>query len=216
MPHAQSQLHHLAHHDSLTGLPNRTLLNLRLRHSVERSLRSGEICAVLFLDLDGFKAVNDRLGHHAGDELLRQVSARLRGRIRQNDTLARLGGDEFVIIMEGIAHQREAERLAAALIERVSTPFELSDGNRAEIGASIGIAFCPEHGADATSLLRNADGALYDAKSAGRGVWRTHEPTQIVRILDEAAFQSRSAADQTGRSIILHAPQAGSPQPNFD
>ena len=172
MEHATSHLQYLAHHDALTGLANRSLLALRLRHSIERAHRDGRQCAVLYLDLDGFKQVNDRLGHDAGDDLLRRVARRMSRRLRDNDTLARLGGDEFVLVLEQLAKDTDAEEVARSIIVRLTRWFRLRNGNKVSVGVSIGISVYPMVGNDADSLLRRADLALYHAKSAGRGTMR--------------------------------------------
>ena len=121
MRHAQTHLEYLAHHDVLTGLPNRSLLYSRLRHTLERARRDGTLCAVLLVDLDGFKAVNDTLGHEAGDELLQLAGNRMRQRLRDSDTLARLGGDEFVVVLDHLAAPEDVAQMARALIEQLSS-----------------------------------------------------------------------------------------------
>ena len=171
IPHAETQMERLAHHDALTELPNRLLLNSRLAHTLERTQRSGGRCAVMFLDLDKFKPVNDQMGHEAGDELLKGVAKRLRLHLRDNDTVARIGGDEFVVVLEDLASAEGAEVVARAIIERMQRPFALSGEREAHIGCSVGIAMFPQDGADAETLLRHADAALYAAKAAGRGTF---------------------------------------------
>jgi diguanylate cyclase (GGDEF)-like protein/PAS domain S-box-containing protein len=176
MQHATSHLQYLAHHDSLTGLANRSLLALRLRHTIERARRDSGRCAVLYLDLDGFKVVNDSLGHDAGDDLLRRVARRMSRRLRDIDTLARLGGDEFVLVLEHLSNDADAEDVARSLISRLTRWFRLSDGSKVSVGVSIGISVYPSDGEDAETLLRRADVALYRAKSAGRGTLKfAHE-----------------------------------------
>ena len=164
-----AQLEHLAHHDPLTGLPNRLQLKSRLTHAIETVRRRNGVGAVLFIDLDRFKPVNDMLGHRYGDELLQQVVQRLRQRLRESDTLARLGGDEFVAVLDELASPEDAALVAASLIEQAALPFHLSNDHTAEIGCSIGIALFPEDGADTDEVLHNADIALYQAKEQGRG-----------------------------------------------
>jgi diguanylate cyclase (GGDEF)-like protein/PAS domain S-box-containing protein len=172
MQNAMSHLQYLAHHDPLTGLANRSLLALRLRHTVERARRDGGRCAVLYLDLDGFKLVNDRLGHDAGDDLLRRAARRMSRRLRDIDTLARLGGDEFVLVLEQLAADADAEDVARSIIARLTRWFRLRNGNKVSVGVSIGISVYPTDGDDAEALMRRADLALYRAKSAGRGTMR--------------------------------------------
>ena len=172
IPHAETQMERLAHHDALTELPNRLLLNSRLAHTLERTQRGGGRCAVMYLDLDHFKPVNDRLGHEAGDELLKAVAKRLRLHLRDNDTVARIGGDEFVVVLEDLSSPEGAEVVARAMIERLQRPFVLAEQHEVHIGCSIGIAMFPQDGLDAETLLRHADAALYEAKRAGRGAFR--------------------------------------------
>ncbi|MBL8710081.1 MAG: EAL domain-containing protein [Rhodospirillaceae bacterium] len=169
---SESQLIHLAHHDPLTNLPNRLLLSSRLSHAVARAHRTGAIGAVLFLDLDRFKNVNDSLGHPAGDELLLAVAKRLGSRIRESDTLARLGGDEFVVLAEDIAEPAQVASLAQSLIDQFERPFHLTGGHEVYIGTSIGISLFPEDGAHADEIIKHADAALYRAKEEGRGIYR--------------------------------------------
>lgn len=176
MNRVQTALERLAHHDALTGLPNRLLLMSRLAHSLERAHRDGKLCAVMFQDLDRFKQVNDALGHAAGDELLQQVAGRMGKRLRDVDTLARLGGDEFVVVLEGIDDVDAAAGVAQSLIDALNVPFTLEGGNEARIGASIGISFYPGDGTTAEALLERADKALYAAKREGRNMWRMASP----------------------------------------
>jgi diguanylate cyclase (GGDEF)-like protein/PAS domain S-box-containing protein len=164
-----SQLEHMAHHDALTGLPNRLQLKSRLTHALETVKRNNAVGAVLFIDLDRFKHVNDSLGHRFGDELLQQLVQRLRHRLRESDTLARLGGDEFVAVLERMATPEDAALVAINLIEQAALPFQLSEDHTAQIGCSIGIALFPTDGENADELLHNADLALYQAKEQGRG-----------------------------------------------
>jgi diguanylate cyclase (GGDEF)-like protein/PAS domain S-box-containing protein len=181
MHHATSHLQYLAHHDLLTGLANRSLLSLRLRHTIERARRDGGRCAVLYLDLDGFKLINDRLGHDAGDNLLRRVAGRMARQLRDIDTLARLGGDEFVLVLEHLSQDADAEGVAQSIIHRLTRWFRLSDGSKVSVGVSIGISVYPDDGNDADTLLRGADLALYRAKSAGRGTLKfAHERLEEV------------------------------------
>ncbi|MEZ5612548.1 MAG: diguanylate cyclase [Rhodocyclaceae bacterium] len=172
MNRVETELERLAHHDTLTGLPNRLLLMSRLEHSIERARRDRLLSAVLFLDLDRFKQVNDTLGHAAGDALLRQVAERLRRRLREVDTLARLGGDEFVIVLEGLQNPLEAARIAEALIDELRPAFDLDEYGEASIGTSIGIGIFPDHATALDVLLESADKALYTAKREGRNRWK--------------------------------------------
>ncbi|HEX5803517.1 MAG TPA: EAL domain-containing protein [Azospira sp.] len=163
---AHRQLHHLAHHDPLTGLPNRVLFDDRLDNAIEHALRHDERCLLLFLDLDGFKVINDTLGHAVGDALLRVVGERLKNALRASDTVARLGGDEFVILA-GSVHPDYAAQLAAKILAELREPIEVC-GEQLAVTGSIGIAVFPDNGADSQQLMRAADMAMYTAKSEGR------------------------------------------------
>lgn len=164
---AQVRLDFLAHHDVLTELPNRLLFNDRLRHAIELARRDGRLLALLFIDLDRFKTINDSLGHHIGDQLLIQAAKRLLSLVRSSDTLARLGGDEFVVLMQTGASHATAAQLAHKIIAGFKQPFSI-DGKELHIGCSIGITLFPEDGTDADTLLKHADVAMYRAKEAGR------------------------------------------------
>ncbi len=167
---------HLAYHDPLTDLPNRTLLMDRLGHALTVAKRQGGLLGLLFIDLDGFKAVNDQLGHHVGDELLQDMAERLRASVRSSDTVARLGGDEFVVLMEHIDTAQECAILAAKITSCLTWEACKETGT-IRVGASIGIAVYPENGTEAKTLLQHADAALYEAKAAGKGVFRFHQST---------------------------------------
>jgi diguanylate cyclase (GGDEF)-like protein/PAS domain S-box-containing protein len=177
---AESHLQYLAQHDCLTGLPNRSLLYLRLRHSLERALRAGTSCAVLFLDLDGFKAVNDTLGHEAGDELLRIAAERMTLRLRESDTLSRVGGDEFVVVLEQVTTPADVGAVAEHLMQELTIPFKLRSACDVRVGVSIGISVSAHDATDPDTLIRHADAALYQAKSAGRGTSRFYAPDDGV------------------------------------
>jgi diguanylate cyclase (GGDEF)-like protein len=163
----QALVAHMAHHDVLTNLPNRLLFRDRLQQAAAR-VRRGEAMALLYLDLDHFKPVNDSFGHAVGDALLKAVADRMRATARDTDTVARLGGDEFVIIQVGIKQASEAELLARRLAKAVSEPYEIA-GHTIVIGTSIGIAIAPHDGTDPEGLLKMADHALYQCKAKGRG-----------------------------------------------
>lgn len=168
---ATSRIEELATRDPLTGLPNRLLLSDRLDHSITGARRANRMLAVMFIDLDGFKAVNDRFGHGMGDELLKVVGNRLSRLVRKGDTLARLGGDEFIVLLDAIKARDDAAQVAEKIIAEVSRPYEI-DGLQLEIGATIGIAIFPDHGDESALLLRHADTAMYAAKAEGRGTYR--------------------------------------------
>jgi diguanylate cyclase (GGDEF)-like protein/PAS domain S-box-containing protein len=178
---AEARIAYMAHHDALTNLPNRVLFNERLDEALTRLARSGENLAVLCIDLDHFKSVNDTLGHPVGDLLLRQVAERLGACLRKSDMVARLGGDEFAVVQTPVTGPNEASTLATRLIEVLSLPFDL-DGHEVVVGASIGIALAPDDGDTSEALLRNADMALYRAKSDGRGTSHFFEPEMDRRL----------------------------------
>lgn len=165
---SEEELARLAHYDPLTGLPNRLLLQSRLEHAIDRAERHGEQVALLFIDLDRFKTVNDSLGHVAGDQLLLDAALRLRERVRDEDTLGRFGGDEFLLLLEPIDGPEEAAIVARDLLAVLAQPFRLAGSSEVYIGASIGISIFPDDGATAADLLRDADAAMYQAKDHGR------------------------------------------------
>ncbi len=173
--HSEAELERLAHYDPLTNLPNRTLLHAQLAHALDRSARHKEKVAVMVLDLDGFKTVNDSLGHPAGDLLLQSISARLLALLRREDLVARLGGDEFAVIIEDVGHGNNPGLIAEKIIQAVAEPLELN-GHGARVTASVGIAIFPDDGRDTTSLLQAADMAMYASKQAGRNTSRFHHP----------------------------------------
>lgn len=180
---SEAQLEFLAHHDPLTRLPNRLMLISRLGHAIEVARRDNSQLALLMLDLDRFKNVNDSFGHLAGDELLQQVAKRLTERLRGVDTVTRLGGDEFTVLLEEIAQPEDAARVAESIISSLENAWTLSNGVEVRIGASVGISVYPGHGDTALELLQHADAALYQAKAAGRGCARyfSESLTQAAR-----------------------------------
>jgi diguanylate cyclase (GGDEF)-like protein/PAS domain S-box-containing protein len=169
----EQELRHRAHHDPLTGLPNRVLLRDRLEQSIEQAKRRAEIVAVLFVDLDGFKKVNDRLGHSAGDEALRVLAARLQGAVRSSDTVARLGGDEFVVILPNVGTTIGAEAVARTILGRVQEAIRL-EGGTVCITASIGLALYPDDAEKAATIVKLADDAMYRAKVSGKCAYALH------------------------------------------
>lgn len=193
-----TKIQQLAFYDPLTGLPNRRLMAERLRYGIEYGSRENKRMAVMMMDLDKFKAVNDNFGHAAGDELLKQVAARIQDRIRRDvDTVARLGGDEFIVLLKDIAHVDDAARVAEGIVADLSKPFQLSPSENAQIGASIGISLFPDHGSDPDLLIDHADTALYHAKDAGRGCFAyfSEELTQMVRERIELEARLRRAIE---------------------
>ena len=184
----EDQLRHQAFHDSLTGLANRALFEDRLRQALARTLRTGQTLAVLFLDIDDFKTINDSLGHDAGDALLNAVAARIDSVVRPSDTPARLGGDEFAVLLDGIDSHEEAHRIARRIVEVLSDAVTLSHHDLI-VTASIGVAFGAEP-AQAGELLRNADMAMYAAKEAGKGSIKTFEPMMHRRAVTRLALRA--------------------------
>ena len=167
----EQKLAHFAHHDYLTDLPNRILFLNSLGHSLLLAKRNSYKVAALFLDLDGFKKVNDTLGHDAGDQLLCEVSTRLKGAIRASDTVARIGGDEFTFVLNNIGSDENASLIANKIIAALSEPFELK-GQRCHVGGSIGISMYPENSGDTETLIKQADEAMYLAKQSGKNTYR--------------------------------------------
>ena len=184
---AEERIAHLAHHDALTGLPNRKLFYLELEQALKR-VRRGERLAVLYLDVDHFKRVNDTLGHSAGDKLIKGVADRLRGCVRDIDVVARLSGDEFAIIQSSLTENSDAAVLAARVREAVHEPFEL-DGNQVIVDASMGISLAPDDASDVNELMKTADIALYEAKGMGRGTYCFYEPQMNARIQARAELE---------------------------
>jgi diguanylate cyclase (GGDEF)-like protein len=204
------QLASMAYHDVLTGLANRVQLEEHLTVALARARRHGGAGALLYIDLDFFKVVNDTLGHDAGDELLRQVAARLSSRIRAGDVLARHGGDEFMLLLADIGTdaRRAADIVAHDLLATLEEPFSLQ-GHEFEVAASIGAALFPRDAADATSLLKHADAALYEAKRGGRGGVRFHAP-QHAPSAAQLTLTARLRRALTQGELELHY------QPVFD
>ncbi|MCG6966089.1 MAG: EAL domain-containing protein [Chromatiaceae bacterium] len=164
---SEHKLWQLAHHDALSNLPNRLLLNARLEHAMQRAHRTSGGLALLFIDLDRFKNINDSLGHQVGDELLCKIAARLRAAVHEDDTVARLGGDEFVVLLDDVAEPNDARRIAERIIERISEPVSIS-GRSLVTTASLGISLYPGDAQDPNTLLKHADAAMYRAKTQGR------------------------------------------------
>ena len=202
---AEGRIAHMARHDALTNLPNRVLFRERMDEALASLRPGGSPVAVLCLDLDNFKQVNDTLGHPVGDALLWEVAGRLKAQLRERDVIARLGGDEFAIIQFD-TNLKEASALADKIVESIACPFEV-DGHQVLVGTSIGIAIAPEDGLDADQLLKNADMALYKAKADGRGTFRFFE-----REMDAKAQQRRilemelRAALQNGEFDVFYQP----------
>lgn len=200
------RLERLANYDSLTGLPNRTLFMDRLGHALRRAVRNRIGTALLFLDLDRFKKINDTLGHGVGDAVLRDTAERLCRCVRGSDTVARLGGDEFTIILEDVEVPRGVERVAREILAALSAPRTI-DAHTLFVTASIGIAICPKDGESADELLRRADRSMYLAKGGGRGDYRFHDGASDASALHDLAVETalREAADK-GEFYVEYQP----------
>ncbi|WP_082491324.1 EAL domain-containing protein [Duganella sp. Leaf126] len=194
---AEARVHHMAYHDSLTGLPNRALLSERLDRAMSNARRAQRQLAIMFIDLDRFKTINDSLGHMTGDQLLREVADRLCCAVRAGDTVARLGGDEFVVLLPAIAAADEAGAVASQIIAALERSFPI-EGYQLHITPSIGICIYPDHGADVATLMRNADTAMYHAKATGRNNYQYFEP-----VMNQAAAQ-HFELESNLRSALAH------------
>jgi len=193
---ARAKIHQLAFYDPVTELPNRVLFQRRAAEIFSEPLHDGAMLAVHYLDLDGFKTVNDTLGHHVGDELLKQVGQRLRSSIGEDDVVARLGGDEFAILQRSASTKREIRRLASGLITLINQPFDLH-GYTVTVRTSVGIAIGSRRGDDWAGLMRQADLAVYRAKSDGGGTYRMFDPDMFKR-----AIVRRSVEQDLSRSNL--------------
>ncbi|WP_153108759.1 bifunctional diguanylate cyclase/phosphodiesterase [Propionivibrio limicola] len=189
MKEYQRQLEHVAHYDSLTGLPNRVLLADRLRQSMVLSMRRGLSLAVLYLDLDGFKPVNDRYGHDVGDKLLQTVAQRMKDVLREGDTISRIGGDEFVAVLVDLEHEPDCLPVLERLLHAASMPLPVN-GHTIEVSASIGVTFYPQDKGDADLLMRHADQAMYHAKQEGKNRYYVFDVVQ-----DEATLRQKELVD---------------------
>ncbi|MES2296483.1 MAG: EAL domain-containing protein [Pseudomonadota bacterium] len=206
---AELALLHQATHDALTGLANRALLQDRLDQAIAFARRAGHIAAVLFIDLDRFKNINDSLGHEAGDDVILEVGRRLQMCTRAGDTIARLGGDEFVLILPNLASGDQVAPLAQAVLDALMEPMVLG-GHEVSPVASIGISLFPRDGADRQAMLKNADTALYRAKDRGRGCFQFYAQEMNARTLDRLALESRLRHALERREFVVHY------QPQFD
>ncbi|WP_295387558.1 bifunctional diguanylate cyclase/phosphodiesterase [uncultured Thiodictyon sp.] len=206
---AQQRLDFLAHHDALTGLPNRSLLEDRLAHAIRRTRRDGGHLALLLLDLDGFKTINDTLGHAVGDRVLAAVGTRLTERLRGTDTLARHGGDEFLVLLDGNIDASGAAAAAESCLQELTAPIAI-EANNIHVSASIGIALYPTDGSDAETLLQSADLAMYRAKQRGRGRYQFHSPEMT------AAIQGQHALEVALRGALARGELAVHYQPQID
>jgi diguanylate cyclase (GGDEF)-like protein/PAS domain S-box-containing protein len=200
---SELELDHFAHHDELTGLPNRRLLGLKLDKAVAGAMQDGTTGAVVFVDLDRFKLVNDSLGHGAGDELLLLATQRLKATLRADDFLARFGGDEFIVLLERTSRQG-ASQVASNLIRQLSEPFFLSTGEEIYIGASVGICLFPEDSTSAGQLLQHADAALYQAKASGKSICKFYSSDLTARANTRLSLESLLRRALSRNEFVLH------------
>lgn len=200
---AEERLQYLVHHDSLTDLPNRLLFMDRLSQAMARVRWHNRLVAILFLDLDRFKRINDTLGHDVGDQLLKVVAERLRACIRTGDTVARMGGDEFTIILSDVAQVEDVPRVAQKIIDAISRPFSLM-GQELFITVSMGISLFPNDGQDAQTLVKNADVAMYRAKEQGRNHYQHYSPAMNVRTLERLALENNLRHALERKELLLH------------
>ncbi len=200
---AEEAFRHDAFHDALTGLPNRALFSDRLEQALARSKRSQQRLAVMFMDLDKFKSINDTLGHGAGDELLKVVATRLRSRIRQQDTVSRLAGDEFMLLINALPGVDTALHVADATLDCMRMPFRFEE-HTMHVGASLGIALYPEHGQDAESLMKAADVALYQAKEQGRNRYMLFKPGMTNPSTEKMVFENDLRSAVSDERLVVH------------
>jgi diguanylate cyclase (GGDEF)-like protein/PAS domain S-box-containing protein len=200
---SEEQIHFQAYHDALTGLPNRLLLQDRLTQALAYAQRRHGTLALLFLDLDAFKLINDSLGHAVGDRLLRAVGERLSEAVRLEDTVARVGGDEFLLLLPHLAATEDAARTAQKLLDTFATPFSI-DGHELHVSASVGAALFPDDGTDADTLLRNADAAMYFAKESGRNNYQLCTRALTARAVERLSLERelRRALDRNEFTLV--------------
>ncbi len=205
---SEERLERLAHYDSLTELPNRLMLQFRLEHALQTAARQQHLVAVLFIDVDRFKHVNDSLGHPAGDEVLRMVAQRMSTRLREGDTLGRLGGDEFLVILEDVTHPGEAATVAAAIMQLMREPISLGSDHEVYVSISVGISLYPGDAQSVTELIQHADSAMYLAKENGRNNFKYYT-TELTAAADaRLALDSRMRrALGRGEFVVYYQPQ---------
>lgn len=201
---SEARFEHLVHYDPLTALPNRQLLQSRLTHALDNAKRLTQRLAVLYIDLDRFKNINDSLGHPAGDELLEALAKRMLERLGGVGTLGRLGGDEFLLILENLQRPEDAAGVAKNLIELLDQPFLLPSGHEVFVGASIGISLFPENGASCTKLVQHADVAVYQAKESGRNTYAFYTPALTVTANERLDLEARLRHALVQGEFLLH------------
>ena len=200
---AEERVHHLAHYDELTGLPNRNMFNQRLSHALIQARRHDKPLAILFIDLDRFKNINDTLGHGAGDRVLKEIAQRLRGCLREADTVSRLGGDEFVVLIEGASRPADVAEVAQKILAAVARPL-LLESQEFHLTASIGISACPGDSDDEQSLMKNADIAMYRAKEQGKNQFQFYSAQINVHTLERVALESDLRHALERKEFVLH------------
>lgn len=200
---AKIELDHLAHHDVLTGLPNRILLHDRLDQAIALTRRSGKQLAVLFMDLDRFKHINDSLGHGVGDQLLQSVGQRLLACVRQSDTISRQGGDEFVALIPDIDHAEDAALAAQKMLAAIALPHRIEQHDL-HIGASVGISIYPDDGQDAETLIKHADTAMFHAKDKGRNTYAFFEREMTARAIARQSIEASLRLALERQEFVLH------------
>jgi diguanylate cyclase (GGDEF)-like protein/PAS domain S-box-containing protein len=200
---AESNLTFFANHDALTGLPNRAMFNERLAQALARAHRYNKMAAVLFIDLDRFKIINDTLGHDAGDRLLKQLAERLRECLREGDTVGRQGGDEFVVLIEDVTDPNQVTGVAQKMLETIAQPYRIA-GQEFHVTASIGISICPDDGRDQHALLKNADIAMYRAKERGKNNYQFYSAQMNLHSFERLALETslRHAVERS--EFLLH------------
>jgi len=200
---AESHLTFFANHDALTGLPNRAMFNQRLTQALARAQRSGRMAAVLFVDLDRFKIINDTLGHDAGDRMLRLLAGRLRDCLREGDTIGRQGGDEFVVLLEDISDPTQVSGVAHKILETVARPYLLGD-HEYHVTASVGVSVYPADGNDQQALLKNADIAMYRAKEQGKNNFQFYSAQMNLHTFERLALETSLRRAIERREFLLH------------
>jgi diguanylate cyclase (GGDEF)-like protein len=199
----EDEMSHLARHDVLTGLPNRLLLNDRLTQAISLARRNHSQLAVLFLDLDGFKHINDSLGHSVGDKLLQSVAERLSACVRKSDTVSRQGGDEFVILLSEVTHAADAAIIAAKINAELKRGQRISN-HRLRISASIGLSTYPDDGEDAETLIKNADTAMYDAKQSGHDKYRFYNSQMSLQAVERQSLEQQLRYALASEELLVH------------
>ena len=199
----KAQYNHLAHHDRLTNLPNRMLFFDRLEQAIHKAKRHGTLLAVLYIDLDHFKQINDSVGHRVGDDVLRSLSLRLKDNIREADTMARLGGDEFTFIIESLQNSNQAATVASKLMVAFQDPFRIS-GHEFYLTTSIGISLYPQNGGTPHELLKNADAAMFRAKDEGRNTFQYYTEDMTTQAVQRITMESNLRQALEKQELVLY------------